>query len=113
MTVTQASAVWELHHANPTLGRRQLYVAGFRIGRDHIASTVNTLVLAYAGASMPLLVLLVLSRQSVTSVANSELATEIVRRRRHGQPPSTSPTAGPALVAQGGRSRLPTELDRS
>jgi uncharacterized membrane protein len=80
MTVTQASAVWELHHANPTLGRRQLYLAGFRIGRDHIASTVNTLVLAYAGASMPLLVLFVLSRQSVTSVANGELvATEIVR----------------------------------
>jgi hypothetical protein len=51
-----------------------------RIGRDHVASTVNTLVLAYAGASMPLLILFVLSEQSFGTVANSEvLATEIVR----------------------------------
>ena len=40
---------------NPTLTVRQLLAAGTRIGRDHIASTVNTLVLAYAGASLPLL----------------------------------------------------------
>lgn len=80
MTVTQASAVAELHAANPTMGWRQLYWSGLRIGRDHVASTVNTLVLAYAGASMPLLVLFVLSRQALSAVANSEIvATEIVR----------------------------------
>jgi uncharacterized membrane protein len=80
MTVTQASAIAELHAANPNMGRRRLYLAGIRIGRDHVASTVNTLVLAYAAASMPLLVLFVLSRQSLASVANGEVvAIEIVR----------------------------------
>jgi uncharacterized membrane protein len=80
MTVTQASAVWELRAAHPGIGGRELLAAGMRIGRDHVASTVNTLVLAYAGASMPLLVLFVLSEQSFGTVANGEvLATEIVR----------------------------------
>lgn len=80
MTVTQASAVWELRAANPTMPRRDLLRSGFRIGRDHVASTVNTLVLAYAGASMPLFILFVLSQQALTTVANTEVvATEIVR----------------------------------
>jgi len=80
MTVTQASAIAELHAASPTMGRRRLYLAGIRIGRDHVASTVNTLVLAYAAASMPLLVLFVLSEQSLSSVANGEVvAIELVR----------------------------------
>jgi hypothetical protein len=51
-----------------------------RIGRDHVASTVNTLVLAYVGASMPLLLLFLLSDQPATTVASGEIvATEIVR----------------------------------
>ena len=80
ITVTQAAAVAEVHRADPGASPRQLYRAGLRVGRDHVASTVNTLLLAYAGASMPLLVLFVLSNQSLASVANSEVvATEIVR----------------------------------
>ncbi|MCG7204197.1 YibE/F family protein [Streptomyces arenae] len=80
VTVTQTSAVWELHEANPTMGWRGLYRAGIRIGRDHIASVVNTLVLAYAGAALPLLLLFSIAQSSVTTVANSELvAEEIVR----------------------------------
>ncbi|MEV5607091.1 YibE/F family protein [Streptomyces sp. NPDC052225] len=80
VTVTQTSAVWELHEANPTMGWRGLYRAGIRIGRDHIASVVNTLVLAYAGAALPLLLLFSIAQSSVTDVANSELvAEEIVR----------------------------------
>ncbi|WP_369234650.1 YibE/F family protein [Streptomyces sp. R21] len=80
VTVTQTSAVWELHEANPTLGWRGLYRAGIRIGRDHIASVVNTLVLAYAGAALPLLLLFSIAQSSVGAVANSELvAEEIVR----------------------------------
>lgn len=79
VTVTQASAVSELHATNPDLNRYQLYKAGLRIGRDHIASTVNTLALAYAGAALPLLILLVVSEQSLGTVANSEvIAIEIV-----------------------------------
>ncbi|MFG3364363.1 YibE/F family protein [Streptomyces sp. NPDC090032] len=80
VTVTQTSAVWELHQADPTMGRRALYRAGIRIGRDHIASVVNTLVLAYAGAALPLLLLFSIAQSSVGTVANSELvAEEIVR----------------------------------
>ncbi|MFE3902617.1 YibE/F family protein [Streptomyces sp. NPDC059153] len=80
VTVTQTSAVWELHQANPTMGARGLYRAGIRIGRDHIASVVNTLVLAYAGAALPLLLLFSIAQSSVGTVANSELvAEEIVR----------------------------------
>ncbi|MFD3733971.1 YibE/F family protein [Streptomyces sp. NPDC058632] len=80
VTVTQTSAVWELHEANPSMGRRGLYRAGIRIGRDHIASVVNTLVLAYAGAALPLLLLFSIAQSSVGTVANSELvAQEIVR----------------------------------
>lgn len=80
MTVTQASAVAEIRRADPTISTARLYRAGIRIGRDHVASTVNTLVLAYAGASMPLLVLFTVTDQSLMNVANGELvATEIVR----------------------------------
>ncbi|MFD6322883.1 YibE/F family protein [Streptomyces sp. NPDC058442] len=80
VTVTQTSSVWELHEANPSMGWRELYRAGIRIGRDHIASVVNTLVLAYAGAALPLLLLFSIAQSSVGTVANSELvAEEIVR----------------------------------
>ncbi|TRV80540.1 YibE/F family protein [Streptomyces sp. 130] len=80
VTVTQTSAVWELRRANPAMSAKQLYRAGIRIGRDHIASVVNTLVLAYAGAALPLLLLFTVAQSGVGTVANSELvAEEIVR----------------------------------
>ncbi|MFE4617940.1 YibE/F family protein [Streptomyces sp. NPDC056747] len=80
VTVTQTSAVWELHQADPDMGPRALYRAAIRIGRDHIASVVNTLVLAYAGAALPLLLLFSIAQSSMGTVANSELvAEEIVR----------------------------------
>lgn len=80
VTVTQASAVWEVHGANPDLSSAELYAAGLRVGRDHIVSTVNTLLLAYAGASLPLLILFTLSDQPLGVVASSEVvALEIVR----------------------------------
>jgi uncharacterized membrane protein len=80
VTVLQVSAVWELHHANPEMGRWDLYRAAIRIGRDHIASTVNTLVLAYAGAALPLFLLLTQAHQGLSDTANSEVvAVEIVR----------------------------------
>ncbi|NEA44630.1 YibE/F family protein [Streptomyces sp. SID11385] len=80
VTVTQTSAVWELHQADPGMTRRALYRAGLRIGRDHIASVVNTLVLAYAGAALPLLLLFSLARSDVGSVATSELVSEEIVR---------------------------------
>ncbi|HVL80135.1 MAG TPA: YibE/F family protein [Actinomycetota bacterium] len=80
VTVTQASAVWEISGANPTLSAGELYRSGLRVGRDHVASVVNTLLLAYAGAAMPLLVFFVVSQAGLADVANEEVvATEIVR----------------------------------
>ncbi|MEV0004720.1 YibE/F family protein [Micromonospora sp. NPDC050980] len=80
VTVTQSATVTELARANPGLSRRQLYRAATRVGRAHIASTVNTIVLAYAGASLPLLLLLVADSRPVGELLTSEfLAQEIVR----------------------------------
>ncbi|GHF42869.1 membrane protein [Streptomyces mashuensis] len=80
VTVTQTSAVWELKEADPTANWRKLYGAAMRIGRDHIASVVNTLVLAYAGAALPLLLLFRIADSGVGAVATSEIvAEEIVR----------------------------------
>lgn len=80
VTVTQTSAVWELKDADPTANWRKLYGSAMRIGRDHIASVVNTLVLAYAGASLPLLLLFTIADSGVGTVATSEIvAEEIVR----------------------------------
>ncbi|MEV6205562.1 YibE/F family protein [Kitasatospora sp. NPDC051914] len=80
VTVTQTSAVWELKQADPTMSARRLYSAGVRIGRDHIASTVNTLVLAYAGAALPLLLLFSIAHRDFVSVATSELVSEEIAR---------------------------------
>ncbi|WP_078900737.1 YibE/F family protein, partial [Streptomyces sp. SBT349] len=80
VTVTQTSAVWELKQAEPGASWIKLYRAGMRIGRDHIASVVNTLVLAYAGAALPLLLLFSIAQSGVETVAFSEVvAEEIVR----------------------------------
>lgn len=57
ITTTQSAAVDELRRANPTLSKRELFTRGLSIGREHIASLINTLALAYAGASFPLLLL--------------------------------------------------------
>jgi uncharacterized membrane protein len=80
VTVTQASSAWEIHAANPERGRLAVYRAGMRVGRDHIASTIYTLVLAYAGAALPLLLLFDLGGRGFTSVISSEtIAEEVVR----------------------------------
>ncbi|MEV1006303.1 YibE/F family protein [Streptomyces sp. NPDC049881] len=80
VTVTQTSVVWELKQADPSAGWLTLYRSGMRIGRDHIASVVNTLVLAYAGAALPLLLLFMIARAGVSSVAFSELVSEEIVR---------------------------------
>lgn len=80
VTVTQVSTVWELRAADPTMPRSALYAAALRVGRDHIASTVNTLLLAYAGASMPLLVIFTVSGDGFIGTAtNAVVAEEVVR----------------------------------
>jgi uncharacterized membrane protein len=80
VTVTQTSAVWELRAANPSLTRRELYASALRIGRDHVASAVNTLVMAYAGAALPLLLYSSVSGVGIGNiVASQSIAQEIVR----------------------------------
>lgn len=80
VTVTQVSAVTELRLANPDLLRRDLYRSAIRIGRDHVASTVNTLVLAYVGASLALMLFFLQEGRSISQVLGREVvAIEITR----------------------------------
>lgn len=81
ITISQAACVFELKRANKNLNFKELYLRGLRIGREHIASLVNTLVLAYAGASLPLLLLFSISGgEPLNVLLNREMiATEIVR----------------------------------
>jgi uncharacterized membrane protein len=80
VTVTQAATVEELATANPRYSARQLYSSATRVGRAHIASVINTIVLAYAGASLPLLVLIVALDDPLDQVLSDQLiATELVR----------------------------------
>lgn len=79
VTVTQASAVWELHDAHPERPTSRLVGSAMRIGRDHIASSVYTLVFAYAGAALPLLLLITVYGDPLGLVVSSEsIATEVV-----------------------------------
>jgi uncharacterized membrane protein len=80
VTVTQTAAVWEVARADPDATRPRLVGAGLRVGRDHVAATVNTLVLAYAGAALPVLLLFAVSGQGVVDTVTTELvAQEVVR----------------------------------
>jgi uncharacterized membrane protein len=72
--------VWELHQISPDLPARTLFASAMRIGRDHIASTVYTIVFAYAGASLPLLLLFEIYQRPVLDIVTSGvIAEEVVR----------------------------------
>lgn len=80
LVTTQASAVVELHQANPSLSFRDLFRSAMRIGQDHVAATVNTLVLAYLGASLPLFLMFSFTRGNYANLVNfSFISEEIVR----------------------------------
>ncbi len=80
VTITQASAVWQLHEVDQGMTWRELYNRGMAVGRDHIASTVYTIVFAYAGAALPLLLLFELYDQPWDVVlTSSALAEEVIR----------------------------------
>jgi uncharacterized membrane protein len=79
VTVTQSAAVWELSAANPAATRSELIGSGLRIGRAHVASVVNTLVLAYAGASLPTLLIFAASAAPATyTVSTEEVAIQVI-----------------------------------
>lgn len=80
VTITQSSAVWELREVGPEMSRRELFSRGMRIGRDHIASTIYTIVFAYAGSALTVLLLLSLYDRPILELLSSEsIAEEIVR----------------------------------
>ena len=80
VTVTQAATVEQLHRAEPAARRAGVIGRAMRVGRSHIAATVNTLMLAYLGAGLPLLLLFALGGQSPLVVLNGELvAVEVIR----------------------------------
>jgi uncharacterized membrane protein len=80
VTVTQTTAVWELRAADPRLPAPALFGAAMRIGRDHLASAVNTLVLAYAGTALPLLLLFSVAERGLGDTLTTQvIATELVR----------------------------------
>jgi uncharacterized membrane protein len=80
VTVTQAATVQELYESDPRVGRMELVGRAMNVGRSHIAATVNTLVLAYVGASLPLIVLFAAGRQDPwLTVSGEVVAVEVVR----------------------------------
>ena len=80
VTISQASVVSELKKANKKLRRSELFIRAMRVGRDHIAATVNTLVLVYTGASLPLLLLFLNSSQPFAYLVNYEIVAEEITR---------------------------------
>lgn len=80
LVISQASAVFELFRNKPDQNFKKLYKSAMNIGQDHIAATVNTLVLAYAGASLPMLLLFSFRNVNFSLAINLEyIAEEIVR----------------------------------
>jgi len=80
ISITQSAVVTELYDSNPNITKREVYSRAMRVGREHVGALVNTLVLAYTGASLPLLLYFNLSPTSIGATINLEIfATEIVR----------------------------------
>ncbi len=80
IAITQAAVVRELAGSNPNLSRGEIYRRALRVGQEHIGALVNTLALAYTGASLSLILLFSQSTMPISRILNSELfATEIIR----------------------------------
>ncbi|MEQ4519033.1 YibE/F family protein [Pseudarthrobacter sp. B907] len=80
VTITQSSAVWELWELAPGTSARKLFASAMRIGRDHIASTVYTIAFAYAGAALPILIIVMLYERPLgDALTSAELSEEVIR----------------------------------
>ncbi|MDO5675889.1 MAG: YibE/F family protein [Propionibacteriaceae bacterium] len=118
VTITQASSVWELRAAAPEWSRAKVFRAGMRIGRDHIASTIYTIVFAYAGAALAVLLLLYFTTRKPLDLLGVEMfASEAVRTLGSAiglvlSVPITTGiaalTVGPARAAEPTRAAAPT-----
>jgi uncharacterized membrane protein len=80
LVITQASAVMELYIANINASKWSLFRSAMRIGQDHVAATINTLVLAYTGAALPTMLLFSLSGENFAYLVNLEFVTEEIVR---------------------------------
>lgn len=80
VTVSQSAIVFQIKNLDNKIKFKDLYFKAMKIGKDHIASMINTLVLVYAGASMPLLLLFINNPRPFSEIINYELiAEEIIR----------------------------------
>ncbi|MES2436754.1 MAG: YibE/F family protein [Patescibacteria group bacterium] len=80
IAITQATVVRELYGTAPHLKRLEIYKIAIRVGKEHVGALVNTLALAYTGASLPLLLLFSSGSTSVSMILNYEIfATEVIR----------------------------------
>jgi uncharacterized membrane protein len=80
LVITQASVVFELWSLDPDLALKDLFQRSMRVGQDHVAATVNTLVLAYAGAALPMFLLFSIAGTQISYLLNLEfVAEEVVR----------------------------------
>ncbi len=84
VTTGQAAAVEEIYEANKSLSVGELYKRGMSVGKEHIIALVNTLVLAYAGASLPVLILLSIYSQPIWVTLSSEMIVEEIVRTMSG-----------------------------
>lgn len=80
ISVSQVSVIKELYEQKPTISFNQLYEKSMHVGRDHIASLVNTLFLAYAAASLPLVMLLVNEGYKLVDIVNIAVFAEEIAR---------------------------------
>jgi uncharacterized membrane protein len=114
VTVTQVATVDELARANPGYRPLELYRGAIRVGRAHIAAVINTIVLAYAGAALPLLVLILAGSESLGRTLSDQLiAQEIVRSAvgTLGLIAAVPITTGLAALAAGRAQRGPTAAE--
>ncbi|MBI2243356.1 MAG: YibE/F family protein [Nocardioides sp.] len=80
VTIAQSSSVWEIRAAAPTMSRAGVFASGMRIGRDHIASTIYTIVFAYAGTALAVLLILQLYGLPLEDLLTTEDITEEIVR---------------------------------
>ena len=113
VTITQASSAWEIRAASPGMSRAGVFASGMRIGRDHIASTIYTIVFAYAGTALTLLMVLQLYGLPVAQLLTTEEITqELVRTLASsiGLVLAVPITTGIAVLVIPGRDRHPEPL---
>ncbi|MTD46435.1 YibE/F family protein [Conexibacter sp. W3-3-2] len=110
VTVSQASVVAALRRAAPSMPARTLYAEALRVGRDHLAATVNTLALAYAGAALPILLVFSTVGTSLGDAVNREIVAQEVTALLVGSIGLACAVPLTTAVAVALARRVPTEL---